>query len=70
MLSGKSSISTRLDKAIVVRLGEKRLLKAAVRHAEELRAAREEASKIENAAKKRPREEAKPAEGRGKRAKR
>ena len=70
MLSGKSSISTRLDKAIVVRLGEKRLLKAAIRHAEELLVAQEMALKMEKTAKKRPREEAKPAGERGKRTKR
>ena len=51
-------------------MGEKKILKAAIRHAEELRATQEEALKIEKTAKKRPREEAKPVEGRGKRTKR
>jgi len=51
-------------------LGEKRLLRAAIKHAEELRAAEEEALKVEKTTKKRPREEAKPAGGSGKRTKR
>ena len=69
-LSGKASIATRLDKAMVVRLGEKRLLRKAIRYAEGLRTAEEAASETEKIAKKRPREEAKSAGGNGKRMKR
>jgi len=69
-LSGKGSIVTRLDKAIVVRLGEKRLLRAAITHAEGLQATEEAASEREKIVKKRPREETKPAGGSGKRMKR
>ena len=68
-MSGQPSITSRLEKAIVVRLGEKRLLRAAIRHAEELRAAEEAASETQ-IAKKRPREETKSTGGSGKRMKR
>lgn len=52
-LSGQPSIATRLDRARVVRLGEKRVLRVAIKHAEGQRGGgfrhgedREEASSI------------------------
>ena len=55
-----------IDKAIVVRLGKKRLLRATIRHAEVLRGAEEAASETEEIAKKHGREETKSAGGSGK----